>query len=640
PIPAQPQPNPALPPNRVPSFLRRVPRVVVRVLAWVWRAIDSVRRVAINLLFIAIVTLILVILFSDSAPTIHDETAVVVRPRGTLVEELAGDPASRFQDMLTGQQAEETLLRDVIDTIDAARKDDRVKVLVLDLSRLKGSGMSKLQDLRAPLQAFRETGRPIIATADSYSQAAYYLAAHADEVYLHDLGEVEMVGLSRFRTYFRDALDKLEIEWHIFRVGKFKSAVEPYLLNGMSEQARQANLEWMGDLWQAYLDDVSLARGVSTAELRDYAEHFDHHLQAARGDTAVAALEAGLVDHIGGRDQVRTRLIELVGEDEKTHSFHQIAGTKFLSHVRETELPEDTDQPEVAVIVARGTIQNGSHPPGTIGGDSTAALIRKARTDDNVKALVLRVDSGGGSAFASEVIRREFELAREQGKPVVVSMGSVAASGGYWISCASDEIWASPTTITGSIGIFGMFPTVHKPLAKLGIHVDGVAQTPRAGLDIARPLPKEVAEGQQIAIENGYQRFLQTVGTSRDMTPQEVDKVAQGRVWSGLDAKEHGLVDNLGGLNDAIASAAARANLEVDAYRTTYVEREASFGQKLMKDLFSATATWIVDEEAANLPIPTGPYSQVLRMISEQAEILQSFNDPRGIYAYELIDLD
>lgn len=638
PIPAQPDPRPAAD-RRAVTLLRRLPKGAWKLWLWLWRGIDRIRKVVVNLLFIGLVVAIFVLLMSDDSPEIHDETAVVLQPRGTLVEELSGDPSARLQGMLTGQQPEETLLRDVIETIDAAREDERVKVLVLDLSRLNGAGLSKLQELREPLQKFRDSGRKIIATADSYSQSAYYLAAHADEVYLHELGEVAVFGLGRFRTYFRDALDKLEIEWHIFRVGTFKSAVEPFLLNGMSDNARAANLEWMNDLWNAYLEDVAMARGVSATDLADYAMHFDRRLIGARGDTSKLALDTGLVDHVGGRDLVRTRLIELVGEDEKTHSFHQISGRAFLQHVRANKEPEDPSKPAVGVIVARGSIQNGSQPPGTIGGDSTAALIRKARNDENIKALVLRVDSGGGSAFASEVIRREFELTREQGKPVVVSMGSVAASGGYWISCASDEIWASPTTITGSIGIFGMFPTIQKPLAKLGVHVDGVATTPRAGLDPMRALPTEVAEGQQIAIEDGYRRFLETVGQARDMDPQDVDKVAQGRVWSGIDAKAHGLVDNLGGLDAAIASAAARANIEGE-FRTEFVKKDKTFGQRLMEDLFAGTVAKLVGEGEQVSLKPLGPYSQVVSVIAEQTQMLQSFNDPRGIYAYALLDVD
>jgi protease-4 len=435
--------------------------------------------------------------------------------------------------------------------------------------------------------------------------------------------------------YFKDALDRFEVQWHIFRVGKYKSAVEPYIANEMSPAAREADLEWMGDLWAAWVADVAAARGIAEADIVDYAQNFDAHVVRANGDTAAAAVAAGLVDHTGGRDVVRDRLIALVGEDPETHDFHRIDADAYLAFARK-ESPRRNTGDKVAVIVARGTIIDGEAPAGTIGGDSTAELVRKARLDEDTKALVLRVDSGGGSAFASEVIRRELELARTAGKPVVVSMGSVAASGGYWISTASDEIWASPTTITGSIGIFGMFPTFDKPLAKqLGVHSDGVATTAFAEVSPDRALDPAVARAMQSGIEHGYREFIARVAAARGMTPDQVDAIAQGRVWSGQDAHAAGLVDQLGGLQEAIASAATRADLGSE-YQVEYVEKELDFKERVVHSMLGEAATGV----GVTPGFASSPYVAVLRHFEEQARLVAGLNDPRGIYAYAMLDVD
>jgi protease IV len=602
--------------------------------ARLWKWSNTIRVAILNVVFFVIVIGLLFLMLRSDAPEFADKNALVLAPKGTIVEQLtAGGPS--LSTMVTGKPEGETLLRDVVETIERAGEDERIDVLVLDLSKLHSAGVSKLQEIAGALTAFRARGKTIIATADNYSQAAYYLAAHADEIYMHQMGEVGIAGLGRYHMYFKDALDRFEVQWHVFRVGKYKSAVEPYIANEMSPEAREADLEWMGDLWGAWIADVAAARGLAAANLVDYAQNFDAHVVRANGDTAAAAVAAGLVDYTGGRDVVRERLIALVGEDPKTHDFHRIAADEYLAFARE-ESPRQHTGDKVAVIVARGMIVDGEAPAGTIGGDSTAALVRKARLDEDTKALVLRVDSGGGSAFASEVIRRELELARAAGKPVVVSMGSVAASGGYWISTASDEIWASPTTITGSIGIFGMFPTFEKPLAKqLGVHTDGVATTPFADVSPGRALDPAVARALQSGIEHGYREFLARVAAARNMTTEQVDAIAQGRVWSGQDAHAAGLVDQLGGLQEAIASAATRADLGSE-YQVDYVEKELEFQDRIVNSL--------LDDAAVGIDVTPGfassPYATVLRHFEEQARLVAGLNDPRGIYAYAMIDVD
>ena len=522
-----------------------------------WRGIDAARRVFVNLLFLALIVVLLLVLFQDDSPEIADSTALVIAPDGVLVEQLTGQSLERMINEARGTVPSETLLKDVVDAIAAGKNDDRVKALVLNLSAFGGARMTKLQDLRDAIVDFKSSGKKVIATADAYQQDGYYLAAFADEILVHKMGYVLLQGFGRYKMYYKDGIDRLGLDVNIFKVGEYKSAVEPFLRDDMSPEAKEANLEWLGDLWKIYVEDVAEARGMSVARLNEYVFDGTRLVQEANGDAVKVALDFGLADKALTRVELREHLIELVGKNEESHSFNQIAFDEYLKTVDEDRFGRKAKGDRIGLIVARGTILDGSHPPGTIGGDSTAALIRKARNDENIKAIVLRVDSGGGSAFASEVIRREFEKARADEIPVVISMGSVAASGGFWISTSSDQIWAHASTITGSIGIFGMIPTYQRPLAQfLGVRVDGVGTAPltRVRLDLA--LPEEVGEAMQSMIDQGYREFLQRVAESRGMTTEEVDRIARGRVWSGQDAFDLGLVDQLGTLEDALAAAA------------------------------------------------------------------------------------
>ncbi len=434
-----------------------------------------------------------------------------------------------------------------------------------------------------------------MAYADGYAQSQYYLAAQADEVYLHPEGYLLLEGFGRWRNYYKDGLDRLGVDVHVFRVGEYKSFAEPFLRNDMSPEAREMSQDVYGDLWRDYLSAVASARKIKPADITTTIEGLPERLRATGGDLAKLALQTKLVDRLAPRDEVRRRMIELVGEDKDKKSFRQVDSRTYL-RARGGDRSGAGRGKAVAVVVAKGDILDGSQPAGTIGGESTARIIRRAREDDSVKAVVLRVDSGGGSAFASELIRRECELTRGAGKPVVVSMGSVAASGGYWIATASDEIWASPDTITGSIGIFGIFPTVDKPLAKyLGIHTDGVGTTRFS--DVARPdrpLDPAFADVFQQAIDHGYEEFLARVGQARHMTRDQVDKLARGRIWSGQDAKGLGLVDQLGGLDQAIESAAKRAKLE-KGFRVFYLEKEKTLRERVAEMLVTGALDVVQD---------------------------------------------
>lgn len=608
--------------------MRHLRKTLLDSLRLFWQGLDQARRIVVNLLFLVLLAALIGWLIVDDTPRVPETTALLVAPYGNLVEELSGETNENAVLALLGEERPETLLRPLLEAIEAAKDDDRVQALVLDTDRLSGAGLSKLQTLRAAIDRFKESGKRVIATADYYSQTQYYLASAADEIYIHPMGLVLLTGYGSYRSYYKEALDKLQIDWHVFRVGEYKSAVEPYLRSDMSPAARESRQRWLSILWQAYTDDVEKSRSLVPGSVNLYSSSFADLLAEHDGNAASVALSAGLVDHVAHRDQVRQRLIELVGEDED-RSFNRISHGSYLKAVKR---PQEKSDNELAVVVARGAIYDGRRAPGRIGGDTTAQVIRQARESDSVKALVLRVDSPGGSAFASEIIRREVELTQAAGKPVVASMSSVAASGGYWISMSADEIWAQPTTITGSIGIYAMFPTYPRTLERFGVHNDGVGTGPFAGtLRPDRRLPEEAARAMELMIEQGYNEFIEGVAAGRGKTPEEVDEVARGRVWAGADAVELGLVDHLGGLEEAIASAAKLADLGED-YRVSYLQQE--------RDWRSRVLDWLVHAVIAYVgPLPSlhallGPGTEVMGEVIEDLGSLQEFGDPNGFYAY------
>ncbi len=609
------------------SFLQR--------LSPLWRGLDIFRKVILNIVFFVILIFVLSLLFRDSRPVVPHSTALVISPSGTIVEQLTASNPSDIPKKMMGMMGRETLLKDMVDAIDMARDDGRVKVLVLKLDRLLSAGLTKLQDLKEVIVRFKKSGKKVIASADNYTRDAYYLAALADEIYMHRDGILILEGYSRYRRYFKEGLDKLEIDMNIFRVGKYKSAVEPYMRDSMSENAKEANLQWLGGIWDTYLKDVAAARNVKVEILTQYVDQFTTRLKEYKGDTGQLALKSGLVDHAVTREVLRDHLIELVGEDRKNNSYRQIGFRDYLTALdRDSERWGDNVRGDaVGVIIASGSILNGHQPAGRIGGDSTADLIRKARKNRHIKAIVLRVDSGGGSGFASEIIRRELELARKEGKPVISSMSSVAASGGYWITMASDEVWAYPATISGSIGIFGMFPTYQKPLAKhLGIRVDGVGTNKMAGaIRTDRAIEPIFAETIQLIIEKGYDDFIGKVAAARGKTKEQVNEIGQGRVWNGADAQKLGLVDHLGTFTDALDAAAKRAKLG-DNYKVKYIREKPSFREELISKFSSETSTAFDNGSRAGQPL--NPMNGILQAFARQIEILSQFNDPNGIYAY------
>ncbi len=587
-----------------------------------------------NLFFLLLVTALLVLLLTDRRPRVPKGGALVISPSGAIVEQLRGAPGERALLDLLGKSDPETLMKSVLEAVETARDDDRIQALYLDLDHMGRGGLSKLQSLRRSIEAFKDSGKPVVAAADFYSQTRYYLATAADEIYLHEMGMVLLTGYGTYHKYYRDALDRLAVDWNVFRVGEYKSAVEPFMRSDMSPQVRQARATLLSSLWEAYKADVAAARDLPPQTIEDYVSHFHLELAKHEGNAAGLALATGLVDKVVTRDKLRERMIELVGKESDSETFKQIGYEKYLRAARKPPRPSDNI---VAVVVAKGTILDGSQPPGTVGGESTARLIRRAREDDDVKALVLRVDSPGGSSFASELIRREVDLVREKGIPVVASMSSVAASGGYWISMTADEIWANPTTITGSIGIYAMLPTIQKTLARFGIHNDGVGTSPLAGtLRPDRDLPPEAAEAVRLMVEQGYQRFITRAAEGRHMTPEEIDRVGRGRVWIGRQAVDLGLVDQLGDLEDAVSSAAARADLG-DDYRLVYIEERAGTLDTLVSRLLKG-ADQLGPMVRTLVPRPS--QLRWLEWLFGEQPSSQPLEDPGGLLAYCFCETD
>ena len=597
-----------------------------------WRGADSLRKI----LHLVVLLFLFAIIFgalSSTAPPLPSQAALVIEPMGGLVEEFDGDPYDRAIEELLGKSKPQTLVQSVIDGLRLAKDDDRIKAVVFELGQLGGSGLSKLERVAEAIDDFRESGKPVIATASFYSQGAYYLAAHASEVYMHPNGLFLPQGFGMYVNYYKSALDKLKIDWNVFRVGTYKSAVEPYLRMDMSEEDRSSRLQLLDQLWGKYQADIVAARELEPGAVAEFAENLLTHMSNNQNDLAQVAKNLGFVDDLLTRDGVQRVVAKYAGSDiESDRGYRSIGLDDYVAQMNLFAAPTSGQQ-NVAIVVASGEILNGSHSPGTIGGESTAKLLRRARRDDSVSAVVLRVDSPGGSSFASEQIRNEIEALRAAGKPVVASMSSVAASGGYWISMAADKIYARETTITGSIGIYGMFPTFQRTLDTLGIATDGVGSTMWAGQ--FRPDRELSADAKQLIqsfINHGYDEFISKVAGHRNMDKDAVDTIAQGQVWTGRDALELGLIDGIGGFDYSIEMAAELAGLEADEYGTKYIEKIISPTEQLALDLMSS-ARWI-GVDLAQLKMPTTSVERLASVFEEAATPLLRFNDPRGMYSY------
>lgn len=551
-----------------------------RIFRFIGRSIDVVRIFLGRLVFVLILIVILRLLFSGpSTIVVPNNSLVILAPRGAIVEQSGLIVAT---DLLLGSgEFMGTPLQDVLDTLERAEQDARVRGVILNLEELTAVSPANLERIGRALEEFKTSGKALIAHAQFYTQAQYYLASYADSVYMHPMGQLMLPGYGGSQLYFSELLGKLGVTMHIFRVGTHKAAVEPFTLNAMSDASRQNNQQLIDELWQRYTNQIAQNRDLTVEQVRGYAQNYAALLVAANGDTSQVALENQLVDELVTPAQLEDRLSSVV--DGARVSTRAISYEQYLGA---TDSAQISAQSEIGVIVAQGAINIGDQPRGAIGSDSLNQLIAQARRDASIKALVLRVDSPGGSAFASELIRQELVELQRAGKPVVVSMGGTAASGGYWIAANADEIWASPATVTGSIGVFSMIPTFEEGLEKLGVYADGVGTTPLSRVDVLSGMNNEMAIVLQSSVEQQYRNFLQLVADGRDLDIEDVDAVAQGQVWTGTQAMNFGLVDNLGDLDDAIVAAARLAG--VDEYTWRYIEKPLSPGEQFAQEIINS----------------------------------------------------
>jgi protease-4 len=595
-----------------------------------WRGLDGLRK-TLHLILLLVIFGVLVGLLRGSVPRIPSKAALLVVPEGQLVEQLSGDPLERALQETRGETHRETLLWDLTDSIRAAANDPRIPAVALDLEKFEGATQPTLEELAAALREFRASGKKVIAYGVEMTQERYYLAAQADEVLLDPMGGVLIDGYERYSMYLKDVLDKLGVDINVFRVGTFKSAVETFTRTNMSPEDREQNRAYLNALWSSYQGAVTRARKLPADAIATYVDSLAKTVPAAGGDAARVALQASLVTVLKTRIDFEQRLIGLVGKDDDNGSFKSTSVDEYVRYARAQKKLRADGKPRVGVIVAEGMILDGDQPPGTIGGDTLARLIRQARMDKDVKAVVLRVDSPGGSVLASEQIYRELVALRGAGKPLVVSMSGYAASGGYYISAPADEIWASPATITGSIGIFAIIPTFARTLGKIGVGVDGVGTTALSGqLRLDRPLGEPARALLQAEISRGYNEFIERVANGRKKSREDVDAVAQGRVWAGTDARRLGLVDQLGSFNDATKAAARRA--KVTDYALEFIEPELTWVQALAMQLRSQLAALAVRMSPGEAAL--AQLAQRLDPVTREAQRLARFSAPNHLYAY------
>jgi protease-4 len=598
-----------------------------------WNVINFTRKFVLNLIFFIILIAVLVGISNSSGEkaTVDKSSALVLNLAGNLViEKQYVEPAAKFAAEAFGQATDnpEILVRDLVKVITNAKEDKRIKAVVLQLGGLGGGGLDQMRLVAAALVDFKTSGKPVYAMGDYYGQNQYYLAAHADNLYLNPMGAMIIEGYGRYRMYYKEGLEKLRASVHVFKVGKFKSAVEPFLRDDMSPEARLANETWMNELWAQYKSDVAIARNMDISNFDEKMEQLLPKFESVNGDFGEYALQNGWVDGLRSRNDFREEMVALLGEADNKRGYNTVGYQKYLGLITPKIALPESSKDKVAIVIAKGTILDGTQKPGTIGGDSTAALLREARLDNKVKAVVLQVDSGGGSAFASEVIRKEIDLIKAAGKPVVASMATYAASGGYWISASADEIFAEPSTITGSIGIFGMMTTFERTLEYVGVRTDGVGTTELAGMSPTRALSPGIKQIIQMNIERGYERFINLVATERGMTAEAVDKIAQGRVWIGTQALELGLVDKLGNLQDAIESAATLAELE--DYDIKYIIKTLSDKELFWQGFLAGTASVF---SGLDIEPKTSAFQEILARVDADLKQFTQLNDPLATYA-------
>lgn len=608
--------------------MRTIGRFIAGFFKWTWRGLNFIREFILNLFLILLILVGVGIWLQLSSSTsepargalLLDITGVVVdKPSvsnklGVIGRQLLGASSDRLQ---------ENSLFDIVDAIRQAKDDRNITGIVLDLKEFAGADQPSMQYIGKALREFRDSGKPVYATGDSYSQGQYYLASFANKIWLSPQGTVDLHGFATNALYYKTLLDKLKVSTHIFRVGTYKSAVEPFIRDDMSPAAREADSRWIGELWQNYIDTIAANRQITAQQAFPGAQALLDNLQKLGGDTAQYALDNKLVDELATSATVDKALIKQFGWSKANKDFS-------YTSMYDYQVKKPAEQGgSIAVIFANGAIMDGEETPGQVGGDTTAMQIREARLDSKVKAIILRVNSPGGSVTASETIREELAAAKAAGKPVVVSMGGMAASGGYWISTPANYIVANPSTLTGSIGIFGVINTVEKSLDYLGVHTDGVSTSPLADVAITKSLPPEVQQMMQLTIENGYKRFITLVAQSRNKTPEQIDLIAQGHVWTGQDAKANGLVDSLGDFDDAVAKAAELAKLK--NWHLQFWQDEPSFIDMVFSSMSGSVRAMLPQALQAYLP---APLADAALAVKAQNDKFGTMNDPQNRYAF------
>ncbi|MBW0138709.1 signal peptide peptidase SppA [Escherichia coli] len=610
--------------------MRTLWRFIAGFFKWTWRLLNFVREMVLNLFFIFLV-LVGVGIWMQVSSSDTKETA----GRGALLLDISGvivdkpDSSQRFSKLsrqllgASSDRLQENSLFDIVNTIRQAKDDRNITGIVMDLKDFAGGDQPSMQYIGKALKEFRGSGKPVYAVGENYSQGQYYLASFANKIWLSPQGVVDLHGFATNGLYYKSLLDKLKVSTHVFRVGTYKSAVEPFIRDDMSPAAREADSRWIGELWQNYLNTVAANRQIPAQQVFPGAQGLLEGLTKTGGDTAKYALENKLVDALASSAEIEKALTKEFGWSKTDKNYRAIS---YYDYALKT--PADTGD-SIGVVFANGAIMDGEETQGNVGGDTTAAQIRDARLDPKVKAIVLRVNSPGGSVTASEVIRAELAAARAAGKPVVVSMGGMAASGGYWISTPANYIVANPSTLTGSIGIFGVITTVENSLDSIGVHTDGVSTSPLADVSITKALPPEAQQMMQLSIENGYKRFITLVADARHSTPEQIDKIAQGHVWTGQDAKANGLVDSLGDFDDAVAKAAELA--KVKQWHLEYYVDEPTFFDKVMDNMSGSVRAMLPDTFQAMLP---APLASVASTVKSESDKLAAFNDPQNRYAF------
>ncbi|MCX8961274.1 signal peptide peptidase SppA [Erwinia psidii] len=604
-------------------------RAIAGVFKWTWRLLNFVREFILNLFLICLILICAGIYFQytkASSPAEVQKGALIVDLSGTVVDKPSvSNKLSRIGRQLLGTSSDrlkENSLFDVVDAIRQSKGDANITGMVLDLRDFAGTDQSSLQYIGKALREFRDSGKPIFATGDSYSQGQYYLASFANKIYLSPQGVVDLHGFATNGLYYKALLDKLKVSSHVFRVGTYKSAVEPYLRDDMSPAARDADSRWIGELWQNYLNTIAANRQLTPEQIFPGAQGVLDGLNKVGGDTAAYAKENKLVDELASRAVVNQQMSKIFGWDKQTNDFK---GTSIYDYQVKDNSSADGN---IAVILANGAILDGDETPGNVGGDTTAQQIRQARLDPRIKAIVFRVNSPGGSVTASETIREELAAAKEAGKPVVVSMGGMAASGGYWISTPANYIFASPSTLTGSIGIFGVINTIENTLDSIGVHTDGVSTSPLANVAVTRALPPEAQQMMQLSIANGYKNFIDLVANARGKTPEQVDQIAQGHVWTGSDAKANGLVDAMGDFDDAVTKAAELAKLHKG--QLSWYQNEPGLFDLLFSQMNASVQAVLPGALKAWLPAPV---AEVMVTMKNQPGLFDNLNDPQNRYA-------